>query len=433
MTDTHLEDYATQLRPRQASNILLWAIVAFFAIFVVWAALTELDRTVHAQGRVIPSSRLQIVSNLEGGIIRDILVKTGDMVKKGEPLIRLDKTLLGADLGTNQATVNALRIKIARLEAEINGRDPIYPRPENAAEEEQLRIEKALHAARMGELASETAAARARVEQAQRAVTEAEASYQSSVSARDSAKTQLEMIRPLVEHGIEPRLTLVQLVKAASVSTTDAAAAAAAVSRAKATVAEARSTLGQARQDWRSQAAAELAAAQAELASRASANTALADKVARTTVTSPLEGRVNRVLATTVGGVVRAGEPLVEIVPTEDNLLIEAQVAPKDIAFIHPEQEARINISAYDAAIYGSMRGEVISISPDATVDEQTGQSYYVVRVRGHAKTLTNDAGKPLPIGPGMTADVNLLGEKRSVLQYLLTPITRLSERAFRE
>src|SRR3546814_11648552 len=110
MTDTYLEDFATRLKPRQASNILLWAIIAFFVIFIAWAALTELDRTVHAQGRVIPSSRLQVVSNLEGGIIREILVKSGDMVTKGQPLVRMDKTLLGADLGTNQATVNALRI-----------------------------------------------------------------------------------------------------------------------------------------------------------------------------------------------------------------------------------------------------------------------------------------------------------------------------------
>ncbi len=111
MTDTYLEDFATRLKPRQASNILLWAIIAFFLIFIAWAALTELDRTVHAQGRVIPSSRLQIVSNLEGGIIREILVKSGDMVTKGQPLVRMDKTLLGADLGTNQATVNALRTR----------------------------------------------------------------------------------------------------------------------------------------------------------------------------------------------------------------------------------------------------------------------------------------------------------------------------------
>ncbi len=296
-----------------------------------------------------------------------------------------------------------------------------------------MRIEKSLHAARMGELTSLTAAARARVEQAERAVHEADAAYQSRVSARESAKAQLDMIRPLVEHGIEPRMTLVQMQSAAAVATTDAASAAAGVSRGKAAVTEARSALTQVHEDWRSQAAADLASAQAELSARASANTALADKVSRTTVTSPLAGRVNRVLVTTVGGVVRAGEPLVEVVPNEDSLLIEAQVAPKDIAFIRPEQEARINVSAYDAAVYGSMRGEVVSISPDATVDERTGESYYVVRVRGRAKSLTDHGGRPLPIGPGMTADVNLLGDKRSVLQYLLTPITRLSERAFRE
>ncbi|MCM8732014.1 HlyD family type I secretion periplasmic adaptor subunit [Hephaestia sp. GCM10023244] len=433
MTDTYLEDFATRMKPRQASNILLWAIIAFFVIFVAWAALTELDRTVHAQGRVIPSARLQVVSNLEGGIIRDILVKSGDMVKQGQPLVRMDKTLLGADLGTNQANVNALRMKIARLEAEIAGRVPAYPAAQNAAEEEQLRIETSLHAARMGELSGLTSAARARLQQTERAVHEGEAAYQSRVSARDSARTQLEMIRPLVEHGIEPRMMLVQMESSAAVATTDAASAAAGVARSKAAVAEARSALAQVQEDWRAQAATELAAAQAELTARSSANTALADKVARTSVLSPLSGRVNRVLVTTVGGVVRAGEPLVEVVPGEDNLLIEARVVPKDIAFIRPEQDARINISAYDTAVYGSMRGKVVSISPDATVDEKSGESFYIVRVRGNAKSLTDHSGRPLPIGPGMTADVNLLGDKRSVLKYLLTPITRLSEQAFRE
>ena len=159
---------------------------------------------------------------------------------------------------------------------------------------------------------------------------------------------------------------------------------------------------------------------------------ALSARVDRTEVRSPLAGRVNRVLVTTVGGTVAPGAPLVEIVPSEESLIVEVQVRPEDIAWIRMNQDAKINVTAYDSSIYGSLDGKVVALSPDATVNERTGESFYTVRVTTEDR-LRDQSGRALAIGPGMVADVSLLGDKRTVLAYLLTPISRLSERAFRE
>ena len=431
--ETHLEDLTTRLRPRAASNILLWAVLAFLVIAVVWAATADLDRSVRAPGKVAPSSQLQVISNLEGGIVQEIMVKPGDLVKAGQPLVRLDETQASSDLGSTESTLSAQSIRIARLEAEVTGRSPNFPQARSPQERSQIDIERSLYAARAADLSSLTAAANARIAQAQRSVAEAQAAYQSRVTARDSALDELETIRPLVERGIEPRISLVQLQSRASVASSDVAAAAQSVSRAQASVAEARASLAQARQNWRSQAATELASTQAESAAREESLPALTDRAARKLVEAPVAGRVNRVLVSTVGGSVNAGQPLVELVPTEDNLVLEARVRPQDIGFVRLQQKARIDITAYESAIYGSLHGKVVTISPDATDDERTGESYYLVTVRADSDKLTAPSGQILPIGPGMTASISLLGDKRSVLSYILTPITRLRDRSFRE
>jgi membrane fusion protein, adhesin transport system len=426
-----LEDYADRVRPKMAANIMLWAIGAFLLIFVLWAAFTELDRTVRGLGKVIPSSQLQVVSNLEGGIVEEILVKTGDMVRRGAPLVRLDQTQTGAEFGSNSAQFDALRMRIARLEAELAGRPPVFPANTPGAAE-QAQIERSLHASRMADLSSLLAAAQSRVTQAERSVAEAQAALAARRSAQSAAETELNLIRPLVQRGIEPRLSLIQAENAAAVASSETAAAAAAVTRAQSSVAEARSTLAQQRQDWRSKAAQELASAQAEMVALRRTLPALSARVDRTVVRSPLAGRVNRVLVTTVGGTIAPGAPLVEIVPSEESLLVEVQVRPEDIAWVRSGQDAKINVTAYDQSIYGSLDGQVVSISPDATLNERTGESFYTVRVATNNK-LRDRSGRVLEIGPGMVADVSLLGDKRSVLDYILSPITRLSETALRE
>jgi adhesin transport system membrane fusion protein len=429
---THIEDLTDRIKPRTASNVLLWVVVAFFIAFFAWAALTKLDRTVRGHGRVIATSQLQIVSNLEGGVVEAINVKTGQQVKAGQELVRLDRTATGAELGSGEASANALGMKIARLSAEVAGREPSYPAPADQAAASQLMIERSLHSSRMQELNSLANAGQARVAQASRSVQEAAAAYDARVTARDARRQELNLIRPRVEKGIEPRLSLMQAESAYAVAVSEAAAAAAAVSRARSAVAEAQSAMNQQRQDWRSLAANELATAQAEYSARRSALPALAERAARTVVRAPLPGRVNRVLITTVGSAVGPGAPLVEIVPSEETLLVETMVRPQDIAFVRMGQKAKVSISAYDPSIYGSLQGVVTAISPDATMNEKTGESFYIVQVRTNKNALLHN-GKTLPIGTGMVADVSLLGDKRTVLEYILTPITRLSETALRE
>lgn len=418
------EEFAT----KKSANTMLWVIVGFFVLAVLWAALTKVDRTVHGMGRVVPSSKMQVVSNLEGGVIQEIMVKPGQMVRKGDVLVRLSPTLSTSQLGSNQASVDALRAKVARLEGELRGTTPNYA----GVSAQAAADERALYNARMAELAGLSSAGGARTVQADRSVAEAEAALAARRSNLSSAQQELDMLRPLAARQIVSRVDLVKAENAVTVAQNEVAAAEAAISRARASVAEARASGSQARSDWLSRAGMELAAARAELSARERELPAMADKVDRTTIRAPMTGRVNRVLVTTVGGSVSSGMPIAEIVPTEDALYVEAMVRPQDIGNVSLGQSAKVEITAYRAAVYGQMEGEVVTISPDAVVNEKTGESFYTVEVRTTSKLVEPD-GKPLSIGPGMVANVSLLGDKRSILSYIFSPLTRLQENAFRE
>lgn len=424
----HYEDRVLAIEPRRAASYMLYLVAAFFLLAIIWASLTKIDRTVRASGQVIPSAKLQVVSNLEGGVIQAINIKAGDRVKKGDVLVRLSPTLTGSAFDSGAASVEALEAKANRLRGEVLGRPVTLPSSAN----DQTAMEQSLYASRKAEYSSLIAAAEARVSQAQRQVSEAQANLSARRSAQQSAEQELEMIRPLAAKQIVPKIDLVRAENAASVARSETEAASSALARAVSGVAEARAALAQQRNDWKSRAATELTQVQADLAAQKSALPALQDKVSRTTVRAPMSGIVNRVLVSTVGGSVAAGEPIIEIVPVESVLLIDAAVRPSDIANVRLGQKARIEITAYNSSIYGWLQGEVVSISPDAIYDEAQKESFYTVQVRTLG-TIKDAQGKALRIGPGMVAMVSLLGEKRSVLSYLLTPITKLSETAFRE
>lgn len=240
------------------------------------------------------------------------------------------------------------------------------------------------------------------------------------------------MLRPLVESGIEPRLSLVRAESQATSAEADYSGALAAIERARANVAEAEANLARTLQDWRARAGDELAAAQAELGANEATLPALEERRERTAVRAPVAGTVNRVLVTTRGSAVGSGQELVEIAPSDDALLVEVRIRPQDIATVYIGQPAKVGITAYDQAVYGSFDGKVESISPDSIVDERDGGIYYLVRVRTQAEEIETTRGD-LRIGTGMVADVSLLGDKRTVLEYILTPLNRFSSRVFRE
>ena len=427
-----LEGMVEAIGPRTASRWLFWAIVGFFVIMLAWASLAEIDRTVRGMGRVISSRELQVVSSLEGGVVEEILVSTGQEVRADDALLRLDPTESGASLGSNSATAGALEMKVARLQAEITGRAPRFPVPADEDAARQRNVESALYSSRQADLQSALAGARAQVSRARQSVIEAERQSDAIASRAAAARSEADLLRPLVEQGIEPRLSLVRAESTARSAEAELAAAQASIGRAQSQVAEANANLDRVSRDWRAQAANELALAQAELGSRAASIPALEERLARTTLRAPVAGKVNRVLVTTRGSAVSPGEPLVEIAPSDDALLVEVRIRPQDIGTVRLGQQARIGITAFDQSVYGRLEGKVVTISPDSIVDERSGEIFYLVRVRTDMDSIPNVDGD-LEIGTGMVADVSLLGDKRTVLQYILTPLRRFSDRAFRE
>ena len=427
-----LEKLVEGLEPSKVSRFLFWGILGFFALLFAWAALAEIDRTVRGQGRVISSSELQVVSSLEGGVLEDIFVRQGEEVDTGEELLRLDPTETQSSLGSTSATATALGMKVARLEAEVAGGSPQFPAPADEEAARQRQIEEALFRSRRANLTSATDASRAALASARQAVSEAERRADALASASRAARDEAELLRPLVAQGIEPRLSLVRAESQATSAEAEYSGALASVGRAQANVAEAQANLARIVQDWRSRAGDELAAAQAELGAREATLPALQERRERTALRAPVKGRVNRVLVTTRGSAISPGEPLVEIAPSDDDLLVEVQIRPQDIATVYIGQPAKVGITAYDQAVYGSFDGKVESISPDSIVDERNGSVFYLVRVRTDAEEIATSRGD-LRIGTGMVADVSLLGDKRTVLEYILTPLSRFSSRVFRE
>lgn len=432
-TENSRHEESRLVQANRMSNIFLYGTLGFLALLFLWAVFTKIDRSVHATGRVVPTAQLQLVSNLEGGVISQILVQSGQLVRAGDPLVLLDRTAAESDYSMSKSSLASLTAKVERLQAEVAGRAPNFAVPTDPAEREQVEIERSLYLSRQADLRSLIDAAQARLVQAQRAVSEAQANVNTAKAARDGAQRQVATYRILVASGVEPQMSLSQAEDRASGTASQVVSAQATVARTQSGVAEARAALVQARDNWRAQAAAELAAAQAEAAGRREAQPALQSRLNRTVIRAPLTGRVNRVLINTVGGTAKPGEPLVEIVPSRSGLTIEAAVRPKDIAFVRAGQRSLVKITAYDYSIYGGMEGKVVDISPDAIVDERSGETHYRVRIRTETDTLTSPAGQRYPITPGMTADINLVGDKRSILSYLLTPFTRLSEDAFRD
>ena len=422
-----------EIEASAASKLLLWSVAAMTVALLLWAALANVDEVATAPGRVIPSRQLQIVSNLEGGVVKAILVRAGAQVTAGQPLVQLDSTQFTAEFGKTSETYQALVARAARLQGEVSGRSPVFPAALTASAPQLVATERSLYSARLAEIASMSSVEQSKLDQAQRALGQAEVEAATRAQGATQADREVAMIAPLVEKGIEPQIELMRAQTAQAQARGAAQGTALAIRRARSAVAEAQSGLRAVRQRYRSQAVEQLTATRAELAGQGVTLPALQDRLTRTEVRAPVAGTVNRVLVATVGGSVRAGEPLVEIVPKGDALVVEAEVKPADIAFVHPGQRASVKLTAYDYSVYGSLDGTVERISPDAIVNERTGETHFTVRIRTTDAALKDQDGRKLPIGAGMVAQVDIIGRKRSVLSYILTPVSKLRDNAFRE
>lgn len=414
------------------AHLLLIVIILFFASFIYWAQQANLEEVTRGDGSVIPSGQIQVVQNLEGGIIAGISVHSGDLVERGQVLLRIDNVVAEQDYRRSRTQYLNLSGVAARLEAEVAGKKSITFPDEVLKEAATVAVrEKALFRDRKAKLNSDLAIFRRQVEQRKQELVELDSRLNKVTRSYQLALEEMDMTRPLAETGVVPKIDLLRLKRQVNDLEGDAEATRLAIPRAMAALAEAKGRIQQRIQQARSEARQELNEARATLAALTEIVTAERDKVTRTDVRSPTRGTVKQVFVNTIGGVIRPGQDLVEIVPIEDTLLIEAKIRPADVAFLSAGLPAQVKITAYDFSIYGGLPATLEEISAD-TITDENGEKFYRIRLRTERNYLGTEA-KPLPIIAGMTASVDIQTGEKTVLEYLLKPILRAKAAALKE
>lgn len=412
------------LRARMAIRTVL----GVFSALLIWATLAKVDEITKGEGKVIPSKQLQVIQSLDGGIISSILVKEGQNVREGDVLLKIDATRFLSGYRESRATYLALLAKAARLRAVAEGKEFVPPEAVVAEEPELARQEQALYSNRKAELDSQIGIASVQMQQRSQELVEARSRYDTAARGLELATKEYNLTKPLVESGAVSDVDLLRLEREVSRYRGEKNQSAAQISRLQGAISEAMTKITNVELEFKNQARTELAEAQSRINSLGESSVALSDKVNQADIKSPVNGTVKRLLFNTVGGVVPPGKDIVEIVPIEDALLIETRITPRDIAFLHPGQEAKVKFTAYDFAIYGSLDGVLEQIGADSLTDEK-GNTYFLVRVR----TKKSRLGENLPVIPGMVAEVDILTGKKSVLSYLMKPITRARQYALTE
>ncbi|KTD75080.1 HlyD family type I secretion periplasmic adaptor subunit [Legionella waltersii] len=371
-------------KSRAFAHIILWTTTLFFFVAIIWANYAILDEVTTGDGKVVPSRDIQVIQNLEGGIVQHVFVKEGEIVEKDQILMQIDNTRFMSSYAEAEKKIDLLKIEIIRLTALLNNKKPEFP-PEFVKNYPQLiKDELSLYYSKSRELSE-------------------------LKSSLELAQKELDLTRPLLKGGSVSEVEVIRLERSVN---------------------EIEGNI----EKFNSEQLDKLNKARGDLSALIEANKADKDRLSRTTVKSPVYGVVKQIKVNTIGGVVQPGSDIIEIVPLDDTLLIEAKIKPSNIGFIHPGQEAMVKISAYDFSIYGGLEGVVEQISADTIIDETDKQkeSYYIVKVRtkkNHLGTTEN----PLPIIPGMQATVDILTGQKSVLQYLLKPIIKAKQSALRE
>jgi len=364
----------------------LWLSIITVILFVVWASFAEIDEVTRGEGRIIPSSRLQMIQSLEGGIIESLLVDEGDMVEAGQVLVSLDQTRFYAAYMEGLSQSVALKAAIARLDSEVKDQNTItFP--------DGFDLETP-------EVKSEIALFKARRDRKQQTI----ASLQREI---DISNKEYSVLKPLVKRKAVSKMELLRLDK---------------------TIEELKGKVASVNNSYMQDAYTELTEKKGYLNALMETLVQKEDQLKRTQIVSPVRGQINDILVTTRGGVIQPGEPIMKVLPVDDQLLIEARIKPKDVAFLAPGMKAKVKITAYDYTIYGDLEGTLEQISAD-TFEEDTAQGkeyYYQVLIHTDKNYLERN-GEKLPIRPGMITQVDILGAKRTVLSYLLKPLIKAS------
>lgn len=379
-----------QAPPLPKSSFMIWIIGSGFLILFVWAWFFQLEEVSTGTGKVVPSSKDQVIQSLEGGILTTLNVKEGDIVQKGQVLAQLDPTRFASNVGESQSLLVSAQATAARLRAEVNGTALVFPDAVKK-ETELMREQTQLYQSRRQNL---------------------EASVTGLQKALSLVEQELRMTEPLVEKGAASEVEVLRLKRQAN---------------------ELRNQISDLRNQYLVKAREELSKASTDIEQQQQVVKGRSDTLDRTVFKAPARGIVKEIDVMTLGGVIPQNGKLMTIVPLQDQLLIEARISPRDIAFIHPGQTALVKITAYDYSIYGALKGKVTLISPDTIRDEvKQDQFYYRVYIRTDSDKLYNKAGRSFAITPGMVATVDIQTGEKTVLEYLLKPFNKAKE-ALRE
>ncbi|MDE1208847.1 HlyD family type I secretion periplasmic adaptor subunit [Vibrio aestuarianus] len=441
---------ALLLNTPNSARIMLWVMVCFFILAIFWASWAEIDKVTVGQGKVVPSSQIQVVQNLEGGLVKQIMVREGEKVQKGQQLLLIDDTRFRSDYREREQQVSNLTASVLQLSASITSvvieenfdenqwqnsvridfNKLAFPPILKDTQPLLVERQKAEYRQDLNNLRNQLSLLDQQVKQKQQDLVEIEARVKNLRQSYNFAQKELEITQPLADEGVVPRIELLKLQRQVNDTRREMTSSELKIPVLKSTIREAMLNRISAAQTFRSEQQEKLNDAQDKLSSITESAVGLEDKVNRTVVVSPVTGTIKTLYVNTVGGVIQPGMDIVEVVPTEDTLVVEAQIAPQDIAFLHPELPAIVKFSAYDFTKYGGLEGRLEHISADTTQDEE-GKSYYLVRIRTNETSLGHDAN--LPIIPGMTASVDIITGKRTVMDYLLKPILGAQKNALRE
>lgn len=421
-------DYAILRQEPLRSKVLLRTVMIVAALFLMWSMVTEVDEVTRGEGKVITSRQLQVLQSMDGGIVSEILVREGDVVQPQQVLVKIDETRFVSSVRESRAQHLSLMAKAARLRALAEGGK--FDLPAEVAKEDPRTAdeERRLYEARVSELETTISIARQQLAQRQQELIEVRAKYDQAARSYELSAKELSVTKPLIGSGAVSEVELLRLERDVARFRGERDMAAAQTTRIQAAISESNRKVQEVELNFRNETRKELGETMAKLNALTEGSVALSDKVKLSALRSPVKGTVKRLMVNTVGGVVQPGKDVVEVVPLEDNLLLEARILPKDIAFLRPGQKALVKFTAYDFSVYGGLEATVENIGADTVTDEK-GNAFYIVRIR----TLKAAIGENLPIIPGMVAEVDILTGRKSILAYMLKPVLRAKSYALTE
>ena len=425
--DLMAEEAIIEQEPLRARR-LMYAIGFAVIALMVWASWAEVDIVTRGQGKVIPSRQVQILGSQDGGVITEINVREGDLVRKGDLLLKLDQTRSQSTLGENLVEMAGLSVRAARLRAMVDG-EPFEPTPEMLADvPEIVRQEELLYATRLQELEVQKDIAEQQLIQRREELRELEARRAQLTKELELAEEELFRTQPMISSGAVSEVELLRLRREVNKAEGELKQTLAQIQRVSASISEAEGKASGVALEFANDAREKLTDTVTRINALNEAAAGLSDRVRQTNLLSPVTGTIKQLYYNTLGGVVLPGRDIVELVPSDDSLLVEVRVRPQDIAFMAPGQKANVKVTAYDFVVYGGLEGKVEQIGVDTVVDEE-GNAYYEVAVR----TNTVNFGADKPIIPGMTVEVDILTGKKTVMAYLMKPVLRAHQRSLSE